>query len=436
MKPSSIAVEHFRQVTRHKIGGRAKAMVVTGSRLHAVRYKQAFDKYIKAKGYGDLNTLVAFSGTVEDKGVPFTEPEMNGFGEKELPDKFHTDDYQVLLVAEKYQTGFDEPLLHSMYVDKPLDGIKAVQTLSRLNRTCKGKNDTFVLDFVNEAEDIQRAFQPYYEVTGLESTTDPNLLYDLESELDACQVYTKEEIEEVCNLEFSEKRKTSKTQEKLNSILDKAVNRYNKELSKEQQEDFKGATTKFVRTYSFILQIGPFADIDLHKLYVYLNYLLRKLPKNVSDGVYLADDVALQYYRNEKIFEGNISLNPDGETKLKPASHGKGQSAEEEKERLSSIIDRLNERFGTEFSETDKLSRDQIKEDMINNEDLAQKAQSNTRENFKFSYEKAFLDFVISRMSQNEKFFIKMLENGEFRSFIMDDMFEEVYDGLNERTVS
>ncbi|CDO04306.1 Type I restriction enzyme EcoR124II R protein [Oceanobacillus picturae] len=433
---TEIIVEHFRQVTRHKIGGRAKAMVVTGSRLHAVRYKQAFDKYIKAKGYGDLNTLVAFSGTVEDKGVPYTEPEMNGFGEKELPDKFHTDDYQVLLVAEKYQTGFDEPLLHSMYVDKPLDGIKAVQTLSRLNRTCKGKNDTFVLDFVNEAEDIQKAFQPYYEITGLESTTDPNLLYDLERELDACQVYTKEEIEEVCKLEFSEKRKTSKTQEKLNSILDKAVNRYNKELSKEQQEDFKGATTKFVRTYSFILQIGPFADIDLHKLYVYLNYLLRKLPKNVSDGVYLADDVALQYYRNEKVFEGNISLNPDGETKLKPASHGKGQSGDEEKERLSSIIDRLNERFGTEFSETDKLSREQIKEDMINNEDLAQKAQSNTRENFKFSYEKAFLDFVISRMSQNEKFFMKMLENGEFRSFIMDDMFEEVYDGLNERTVS
>ncbi|MGX9931503.1 type I restriction endonuclease subunit R [Virgibacillus salarius] len=433
---TEIIVEHFRQVTRHKIGGRAKAMVVTGSRLHAVRYKQAFDKYIKAKGYGDLNTLVAFSGTVEDKGVPYTEPEMNGFGEKELPDKFHTDDYQVLLVAEKYQTGFDEPLLHSMYVDKPLDGIKAVQTLSRLNRTCNGKNDTFVLDFVNEAEDIQKAFQPYYEITGLENTTDPNLLYDLERELDACQVYTKEEIEEVCKLEFSEKRKTSKTQEKLNSILDKAVNRYNKELSKEQQEDFKGATTKFVRTYSFILQIGPFADIDLHKLYVYLNYLLRKLPKNVSDGVYLADDVALQYYRNEKVFEGNISLNPDGETKLKPPSHGKGQSGEEEKERLSSIIDRLNERFGTEFSETDKLSRDQIKEDMINNEDLAQKAQSNTRENFKFSYEKAFLDFVISRMSQNEKFFMKMLENGEFRSFIMDDMFEEVYDGLNERTFS
>lgn len=433
---TEIIVEHYRQVTRHKIGGRAKAMVVTSSRLHAVRYKQAFDKYINSKSYNDFKAIVAFSGTVEDKGVSYTEPDMNGFGEKELPDKFHTDEYQVLLVAEKYQTGFDEPLLHTMYVDKPLDGIKAVQTLSRLNRTCKGKNDTFVLDFVNDAEDIQSAFQPYYEVTGLENTTDPNILYDLQQELDACQIYTEEEVDEVCKLEFDGKKKTSKKQEKLNSILDKAVNRYNKELTKEQKDDFKGASTKFIRTYSFILQIGPFADIDLHKLYVYLNYLLKKLPRNVSEGVYLADDVALEYYRNEKVFEGSISLNVQGESELKPTTHGKGKSGEEEKERLSSIIDRLNDRFGTEFTETDKLSRDQIVKDMIKDQDLAQKAQNNSKENFKFSYEKAFLDFVISRMSQNEKFFMKMLESSEFRTFIMDDMFEEVYDGLNNRKIS
>lgn len=430
---TEIIVEHYRQVTRHKIGGRAKAMVVTSSRLHAVRYKQAFDKYIKARGYHDLKTLVAFSGTVDDKGVSYTEVEMNQFGEKELPEKFHTDEYQVLIVAEKYQTGFDEPLLHTMYVDKPLDGIKAVQTLSRLNRTCKGKNDTFVLDFVNEAEDIQKAFQPYYEVTGLEDITDPNILYDLQNEMNTSQVYTDEEINDVCILEFDGKRKTARTQEKLNAILDYAVNRFNKELNKEQKDDFKGAATKFIRTYSFVLQIGPFADVDLHKLFVYLNYLLKKLPRIGSDEVYLADDVALEFYRNEKVFEGSISLNIEGETKLKPTSYGKGTSPEEEKERLSSIIDRLNERFGTEFTDTDKLSRDQIVEDMINDEDLAQKAQNNTRENFKFSYEKSFLDYVISRMSQNEQFFMKMLENSEFRTFIMEDMFNEVYEGLNSR---
>lgn len=431
---TEIIIEHFRQVTRHKIGGKAKAMVVTGSRLHAVKYKQAFDKYVKEKGYDDLKAVVAFSGTVEDNGISYTEAEMNGFGEKELPEKFHTDEYKVLLVAEKYQTGFDEPLLHTMYVDKKLDGIKAVQTLSRLNRICKGKNDTFVLDFVNEAEDIQKAFQPYYEVTNLESTTDPNILYDLQRELDACQVYTEEEINEVCKLEFSDKKKTAKTQEKLNSILDKAVSRFKNELSKELQDVFKGASTKYIRTYSFILQIGPFADVELHKLYVYLNYLLKKLPKNVSEGIYLADDVALEYYRNEKVFEGSISLTVQGGSELKPTSHGKGIGKEEEKEKLSSIIERLNQRFGTDFTSTDKLAYDQIKEDIINNDDLAQKAKNNTKENFKFSYEKAFLDVVIDRMAQNEKFFMKILEDNDFKNAIMEFMFDEVYEGLNNRT--
>ena len=432
---TEIILEHFRQVTRQKIGGRAKAMVVTGSRLHAVKYKLAFEKYIKEKGYQDLKVLVAFSGTVQDQeGQTYTEPEMNGFGEKELPEKFHTDEYRILLVAEKYQTGFDEPLLHTMYVDKKLDGIKAVQTLSRLNRICKGKNDTFVLDFVNEPEAIQQAFQPYYEVTNLERITDPNLLYDLQRELDAYQIYTEEEIDGVCKLEFSNRKKTAKTQEKLNSILDQSVRRYGRELNREEQDEFKGAAGKYIRTYSFILQIGPFADVFLHKLYIFLNYLLRKLPKNGSEGVSLADDVALEYYRNDKVFEGRISLSSGEEGELKPTGFGKGVvGKEEEKEKLSAIIERLNERFGTEFSDTDKLSYDQIKEDIINNEDLAQKAQTNTKDNFKFSYRKAFLDVVISRMAQNEKFFMKILEDSDFKETVMEFMFDEVYEKLSNK---
>jgi len=430
---TEIMIEHFRRVTRHKIGGRAKAMVVTASRLHAVKYKQAFDKYISEKGYDDMKAVVAFSGTVEDSGVSYTEPLMNGFGEKELPEKFHTDEYKVLLVAEKYQTGFDEPLLHTMYVDKKLSGIKAVQTLSRLNRTCKGKNDTFVLDFVNDAEDIKEAFQPFYEVTGLEETTDPNLLYDLQRELDACQVYTDQEILEVCKLEFSGKKKTPKTQEKLNAILDRAVERYKKDLPKERQEDFKSSSSKYIRTYSFILQIGPFVDVELHKLYVYLNYLLKKLPKHVSESVYLADEIALEYYRNTMVFEGSISLEVQGGAELKPTSHGGGGGKEEPKDKLSSIINRLNERFGTDFTETDRLSYEQIKEDIINNDDLAQKAKNNTKENFKFSYEKAFLDIVIGRMGQNEKFFMKILEDSDFKAAVMEFMFDEIYKGLQNR---
>ena len=175
---TEIMVEHFRTKVRHKIGGKAKAMLVTSSRLHAKRYKESFEKYIKEKGYSDLKVLVAFSGKVIDEGQEFTEVGMNqGIKETELPAKFATDEYQILLVADKYQTGFDQPLLHTMYVDKKLSGLRAVQTLSRLNRTYPGKDDTFVLDFVNEAEDIRKAFEPYYEQTVISETADPHMLY-------------------------------------------------------------------------------------------------------------------------------------------------------------------------------------------------------------------------------------------------------------------
>src|SRR5690625_4483172 len=190
-----------------------------------------------------------------------------------------------------------------MYVDKPLSGIKAVQTLSRLNRICRGKQDTFILDFVNDPEDIQWSFQDYYEVTGLSDVTDPNILYDLQYELDAMQIYTSTEVNAVNELEFNGKLAGKRAQERLNPIIDQATDRFEHDLTEEQQEQFKSSTTKFLRTYSFVLQIGPFTDIDLHKRYVYLNYLLRKLPKKVSEDVYLADDVALEYRSEEHTSE-------------------------------------------------------------------------------------------------------------------------------------
>jgi type I restriction enzyme R subunit len=187
---TEVMVEHFRQVVSKKIGGKAKAMVVTSSRLHAVRYKEEFDKYIKEKGYTDIKTIVAFSGKVIYGNAPegVTEVELNGFAEKELPRKFSSDEYQLLLVADKYQTGFDQPLLHTMYVDKKLSGVKAVQTLSRLNRMCAGKEDTFVLDFANDTQDILDSFQPYYELTSITENSDPNHLYDLKAELEKANV--------------------------------------------------------------------------------------------------------------------------------------------------------------------------------------------------------------------------------------------------------
>jgi len=429
---TAIIVEHYRRVTQHKIGGRAKAMLVTRSRLHAVRYKHAFDAYIKQKHYTDMKTLIAFSGTVDDAGIPYTEAEMNAFSENELPDKFSGSEYQVLIVAEKYQTGFDEPLLHTMYVDKPLSGIKAVQTLSRLNRTCRGKEDTFVLDFVNDPDIIQEAFQDYYEVTGLSDVTDPNILYDLQYELDAAQVYTSSEINAVSELEFNGKLKDKRAQERLNPILDQAVDRFDKELTEEEQDQFKSSASKFIRTYSFVLQIGPFTDIDLHKLYVYLSYLLRKLPKKPNERIYLADDVALEYYRNQKVFEGQIQLETQGRVDIDPPQHaGGGAAPEEEKERLSSIIDRMNEKFGTDFEPQDKLSRDQLVEDMVQDESLKERAQNNSIDNFTFSFEDRFMDFLIDRMTERN-FFQKMMENEEQRVFLMNEMKEEVYYRLRE----
>jgi type I restriction enzyme R subunit len=430
---TEIIIEHYRNFTRQKIGGRAKAMVVTASRLHAVRYKIAFDKYINKMGYANLKTIVAFSGIVKDGNLPYTETDMNGFSEKELPDKFHSDEYKVLLVAEKYQTGFDEPLLHTMYVDKPLSGIKAVQTLSRLNRKCPGKDDTFVLDFVNDPEDIKASFQPYYETTGLEEVTDPNILYDLQAELAPYQVYTEEEVRAVSELEMQGGfKKSTKQQTELNAWVDKGVERFKRDLSVEEQEAFKASVTKFTRTYAFVLQIATFIDVELHKQYIYLNYLLRKLPRSKTDrDIYMADDVALQYYRNQKVFEGGIELEITGGQELKPTSHGTVGVVEDEKVRLSSILEKLNDRFGTEFTETDFFSRDQVKADMINSLNIQQKAKNNTKDNFKFAFEKSFMDFVIDRMGSNEKFFMKILENEEFKSFIMEDMMNEVYAEVN-----
>jgi len=299
---TEVMVEHFRTHVRHKIGGKAKAMVVTASRLHAVRYKQAFDKYIQDKGYTDIKSLVAFSGTVDDPIVPgqrYTEIGMNsGIKEKELPEKFASDDYQLLLVAEKYQTGFDQPLLHTMYVDKQLSGIQAVQTLSRLNRTCAGKEDTFILDFVNEAEDIFTSFKPYYENTPVDPLVDPYHLYELQNNLLEPAVFYETEIKDFAAVYFKPRLKeTVHDHGKMNGVLDLAVERF-KALPEAVQDDFKSKCVSFRNLYSFLAQIIPYQDSDLEKLYIYLRFLLKKLPRRQVDDVFpIEDDVKLAYYR-------------------------------------------------------------------------------------------------------------------------------------------
>ncbi|MGH2668425.1 MAG: type I restriction enzyme subunit R domain-containing protein, partial [bacterium] len=312
---TEVMVEHFQAVTRHKIGGRAKAMVVTGSRLEAVRYKQSFDRYIQQKGYA-IKTLVAFSGTVQDDKLPdvaYTEEKMNlGIREKELPEKFATQEYHVLLVAEKYQTGFDQPLLHTMYVDKRLAGIQAVQTLSRLNRIHPLKEDTFVLDFVNDREEIREAFKVYYEGAEMGEEVDPARMYVIKGELDSSGIYLDEEVERFCAVYFKPKqRQSAQDHQAMNAALDPGVSRFAvlQESKQEEAELWRGKVQAFRNLYSFLSQVIPYQDSDLERLYVFLRHLAAKLPRRRSGPAYQFDDeVRLEYYRLQKISEGSISL--------------------------------------------------------------------------------------------------------------------------------
>ena len=261
---TEVMIEHFRSFTRKRVGGKAKAMVVTGSREHAIRYKLAFDKYLAEKGYDDTKALVAFSGSKEVDGQPYTEKDMNGFGERQVPEKFASDEYQILLVAEKYQTGFDQPLLHTMYVDKRLKGLQAVQTLSRLNRMCPGKEDTFVLDFVNEPEDIQEAFQPYFATTEIDEPTDPNQLYILKSKLDQFQFYWAQEVDDFARTFFKPKAQQKPAdQGQLHKCVDPAIQRFADDPEDARREDFRHLLDSFIRLYSFLSQMIDFSDVDL-----------------------------------------------------------------------------------------------------------------------------------------------------------------------------
>ena len=294
---TEIIIEHFRSVTQHQIGGRAKAMLVTGSRLHAVRYYFEFQKYIKKMGYTDLGVLVAFSGTVKDSGQDYTEVGLNKFPESELPERFESGEYQLLLVAEKYQTGFDQPLLHTMYVDKKLAGVKAVQTLSRLNRTCPGKIDTFILDFVNTKEAILEAFQPFYQRTDIDDTTDPNLVYDIKNTLDGYRIYTDAEIENFAKIFFKYSGKQGNLDfGKLSPYLDPAVDRYKALETDEMKKQFKVGLRKFTRLYSFLSHIIRLEDAKLHKFNAYAKCLQRKLPADDQEKTpNLNNDGSLQY---------------------------------------------------------------------------------------------------------------------------------------------
>ena len=431
---TEIMVEHFQQHSRHKIGGHAKAMVVTGSRLEAVRYKQAFDRYIREKGY-PIRTLVAFSGTVEDDKVPaktYTEVEMNdGLREKDLPETFAKPEFRVLLVAEKYQTGFDQPLLHTMYVDKRLSGIQAVQTLSRLNRTHPLKEDTFVLDFVNEAGEIQEAFRQYYEGSVMGEEVDPDRLYEVKAELDASGIYLQEEVDEFSRIFFAPKRKQSPSDHRaMNALLDKAVARFQQlqQDAEEEAEDWRGKAQAFRNLYGFLSQVIPYQDSDLEKLYTYLRHLALKLPKRKrGPGYQFDEEVELEYYRLQKISEGSISLNEGYARPLDgPSEVGSGM-VREETVPLSRLIDIINERFGAELTEADQLFFDQIAEAAIQDERLRHAAGANPLDKFQLVFQQALEALFIERMELNEELFSEYMGNQEMQTLVAKMLGEQVY---------
>jgi type I restriction enzyme R subunit len=431
---TEVMVEHFNAVTRHKIGGRAKAMVVTGSRLEAVRYKQSFDRYIRKKGY-PIKTLVAFSGMVQDdklRDVTYTEEAMNGgIREKELPEKFATQEYQVLLVAEKYQTGFDQPLLHTMYVDKRLGGIQAVQTLSRLNRIHPLKEDTFVLDFVNDREEIREAFKTYYEGAEMGEEVDPARMYQIKGELDASGVYLSEEVERFCNVYFKPKqRQSAMDHQAMNAALDPAVSRFSvrQRDNEEEAEEWRGKVQAFRNLYGFLSQVIPYQDSDLERLYVFLRHLAAKLPRRKSGPAYQFDDeVRLEYYRLQKISEGSISLREGEAHRLDgPTEVGTGL-ARPDPMLLSQLVHIVNARFGTDFNQADQLFFDQIVEAAMTDEGLRQAAAVNPGDKFELVFRNLLETLFVERMDQNEEIFVRFMNDPAFQKIVTGWMASEAY---------
>lgn len=427
-----VVVEHFRAFTRHRIGGKAKAMVVTSSRLHAVRYKRAFDAYVRAKGYNDIHALVAFSGTVLDPeagGASFTESQMNnGLAESELPERFASDDYQVLIVAEKYQTGFDQPLLHTMYVDKRLAGIQAVQTLSRLNRMAPGKEDTLVLDFVNERDEILEAFKRFYEVTAKGEDPDPQRLYALEHEIEELRLFEQADVDAFCEVWLRGRAEpTSGDHAAMNAIVAKVATAFLAQ-EREVQDAFRAKLASFLSLYGFLSQVIPYGDSGLEKLYTFGRVLLRALPRDQDDERHrVEEDVELQYYRLQKISEGAIDLSGGAAEPLKgPTEVGTGRS-DDRQVPLSELVEQLNERFGTRFTEADRLFFEQVTASAVGDAALQAAARANTLENFAYVFARELERLLVERMDGNEQIVRRIMTDCPFRDTAAEHLMREVY---------
>jgi len=427
---AEIMVDHFHEqvLTKGKIGGQARAMVVTGSIERAVQYFHAFQAYLVERK-SPYRAIVAFSGEHEYGGVKVTESSLNGFPSSQIADKIREDPYRFLICADKFQTGYDEPLLHTMYVDKVLSGVKAVQTLSRLNRAHPQKHDTFVLDFVNDPETIQKAFEPYYRTTILADETDPNKLHDLKADLDGYQVYAPEQVDELVRLYLS-----GADRDQLDPILDACVVTYMEHLDEDGQVDFKGKAKAFLRTYSFLSSILPYTNAEWEKLSIFLQFLVPKLPapkeEDLSKGILEAID--MDSYRVEKQSTMSIALS-DADTEIEPVpAAGGGHKLEPELDHLSNIIKAFNDQFGnipwTDADRVRKLITEEIPARVAADTAYQNARKYSDKQNARIEHDKALARVMTALLKDDTELFKQFSDNEGFRRWLTDTVFGLTYE--------
>lgn len=426
---AEIMVDHFHEqvIAKGKIGGQARAMVVTGSIERAIQYFHAFKAYL-AERKSPYRTIVAFSGEHDYGGVKVTEASLNGFPSNQIADKVREDPYRFLICADKFQTGYDEPLLHTMYVDKVLSGVKAVQTLSRLNRAHPQKHDTFVLDFVNDPETIENAFEPYYRTTILADETDPNKLHDLKADLDGYQVYAPEQVDELVRLYLS-----GADRDQLDPILDACVATYMEHLDEDGQVDFKGKAKAFLRTYNFLSSILPYTNAEWEKLSIFLNFLVPKLPapkeEDLSKGILEAID--MDSYRVEKQATMKIAL-PDADAEIEPVpTVGGGHKPEPELDRLSNIIKAFNDQFGNiPWADADRVRRlitEEIPARVAADTAYQNARQYSDKQNARIEHDKALVRVMTALLRDDTELFKQFSDNESFRRWLTDTVFALTY---------
>ena len=435
-----VIVEKFREITLNKIGGKAKAMVVSPSRAHAVRYLFLMREYCKKMGYTDVHPLVAYSGTIEYQGVEYTESQLNTteeykITEGNLPLYFASDLYNVLIVADKYQTGFDEPLLHTMFVDKGLKGVKAVQTLSRLNRHCTGKNDTYVLDFVNTADSIVASFEPFFEETILSEAVDVNMVYDYKQQLDTYLLWDKNDEDKVYNI-YKKKEQGSTDLGKLASALKPALNNY-MQLEEEVQFKVRFLMKNFNRFYSYMAQVIRTFDRDLYKSYIFTEFLYKFLPKNAHEKVDLSGKLALINNKLTETFSGSLSLAPTKEDKtVNPETGGQGNKIETKRDLLKNIIDKINIMYQGQFTEADRVIVETIYDRLQGAANATLKKQAKNSDVNMFAeniFPKEFEKIAQKCYMEQMDAFSKLFEDEQFYKRVMQEMAKAMYVNLQQK---